>query len=162
MHHQLKVKERYFFAFTKYLSNVNACQPRRNRLYADGLFTDLSGFNNLYESFLQGVKDSKGFSSESTFAYQNLSPCLKLGKGNCLGTRKSPNGDVGDYTWQTYDEVHKRIKSFGFENFARNVYTNGITGIFSSGLSHLGAKKKDNIGLFSINRPEWVRSMLLV
>jgi long-chain acyl-CoA synthetase len=58
---------------------------------------------------------------------------VKLSENSpCLGTR---SGD--SYVWSTYKEVEKRMEKFG------------------SGLLELSPKSK-NIGLYSINRPEWL------
>jgi long-chain acyl-CoA synthetase len=59
----------------------------------------------------------------------------KYGKNPCLGMIKK--GD-SQYTFLTYEQVNVRVKNFG------------------SGLINLGFKPKDFIGIFSINRTEWV------
>jgi len=56
----------------------------------------------------------------------------------CLGTRKKVGEKVGEYEFQTYTQVGKRR-----DNLA-------------SGLLNLGHKTDEPIGLYSINRPEWV------
>lgn len=47
-------------------------------------------------------------------------------------------GRVGAYKWQTYSEVKQRIERFG------------------SGLSTLGLKRGDSVGIMSPNRAEWL------
>jgi long-subunit acyl-CoA synthetase (AMP-forming) len=49
------------------------------------------------------------------------------------------DGAAQPYVWQTYKQVYARIKNLGSALFNRG-YTSG-----------------ENVGLFSINRPEWVR-----
>lgn len=75
--------------------------------------------NTIYEIFQRGVKDN--------------------GDGHCLGHREYlDDGSRGDYVWETYNEVNKRV------------------GDFASGLVSLGLTKGDHLGIYSINRPEWV------
>ncbi|KAJ3335648.1 Long chain acyl-CoA synthetase 7 peroxisomal, partial [Kappamyces sp. JEL0680] len=55
-----------------------------------------------------------------------------------LGHRPMIDGVAGPYVWQTYKQVYARIKNLG------------------SALINRGYNPEENIGLFSINRPEWV------
>ncbi|KAJ3301314.1 Long chain acyl-CoA synthetase 7 peroxisomal [Kappamyces sp. JEL0829] len=67
--------------------------------------------------------------------------CARLyGDKPYLGHRKMVDGKPGGYVWLTYDQVLNRVKHLG------------------SGLVHLGCSPGDRIGLFSINRPEWLIS----
>lgn len=55
-----------------------------------------------------------------------------------LGTRSfNKDGSRGPYQWLTYAQVQKRVNDFG------------------QGLSNLGVKKPDTIGIMSNNRTEW-------
>lgn len=56
-----------------------------------------------------------------------------------LGHRPIVNGVPQGYEWQTYDKVKERVTAFG------------------AGLSHLGLAPTGKLGIFAINRPEWVR-----
>jgi len=56
----------------------------------------------------------------------------------CLGHRPMTNGVAGPYVWQTYKEVLQRILNLG------------------SALAGRGLKKGSIVGVFSINRPEWL------
>ncbi|RKP08894.1 hypothetical protein THASP1DRAFT_14984 [Thamnocephalis sphaerospora] len=58
--------------------------------------------------------------------------------GPFLGRRVVTNGVAGPYVWETYGQVLKRIEALG------------------SGLAKLGTNERDRVGLFSVNRPEWV------
>jgi hypothetical protein len=60
---------------------------------------------------------------------------ILIGHGNFLGRREVQDGP---YVWQSYIEVQERVANFG------------------SGLSKLGFKPKDILGLFLINTPEYV------
>ena len=62
----------------------------------------------------------------------------KYGNSPCLGTRKVVNGVAGDYEWMTYAEVGTRRRNLG------------------SGLSLLKQRKEEPVGIYSINRPEWI------
>ncbi|XP_060688463.1 long-chain-fatty-acid--CoA ligase 4 isoform X2 [Hemiscyllium ocellatum] len=76
----------------------------------------------------------------------------KFQKQNCLGTREllseenevQANGKIfkklilGEYKWLSYEEVNQRVNRFG------------------SGLSALGLKAKDMIGIFCETRAEWM------
>ncbi|KAJ3357622.1 Long chain acyl-CoA synthetase 7 peroxisomal [Allomyces javanicus] len=56
-----------------------------------------------------------------------------------LGQRvKDENGNLGPYVWTTWGEVYQRVK--------------GI----SAGLVKLGLLPQDPVGIFAINRPEWI------
>ncbi|KAH6560181.1 hypothetical protein BASA60_000380 [Batrachochytrium salamandrivorans] len=55
-----------------------------------------------------------------------------------LGRRVMTNGVAGPYVWESYNEVMQRIKGLG------------------AGLVKRGMGENVNVGLFSINRPEWV------
>lgn len=60
-------------------------------------------------------------------------------KGNCLGTRFNIDGTFnGSYSWETYESVDKKVSSF------------------ASGLVNLGLKKGEFLGIYSLNRPEYV------
>jgi Long-chain acyl-CoA synthetases (AMP-forming) len=62
------------------------------------------------------------------------------GKGNFLGYRKIVDNTPGPYEWYTYAEVVERIKNVG----------SGFR------LEKIGMKPEDPLGIYSINRPEWV------
>ncbi|KAK6911543.1 AMP-binding enzyme, C-terminal domain [Dillenia turbinata] len=55
-----------------------------------------------------------------------------------LGTRIRVDGTIGEYKWMTYGEVHTACSAIG------------------SGLMYHGLPKGSSIGLYFINRPEWV------
>ncbi|KAJ1555340.1 hypothetical protein HK096_003485 [Nowakowskiella sp. JEL0078] len=55
-----------------------------------------------------------------------------------LGKRSLADGVAGPYVWESYNEVLSHVKNFGYY------------------LHHLGLQRQQNIGLFSVNRPEWV------
>lgn len=61
-----------------------------------------------------------------------------VGGAHFLGHRPIVNGQPQAYKWQSYVDVSKRVTHFG------------------AGLAHLGLSPKQNFGIFSINRPEWV------
>ncbi|KAJ3106570.1 Long chain acyl-CoA synthetase 7 peroxisomal [Phlyctochytrium bullatum] len=67
-----------------------------------------------------------------------LSGVKKSGDKPFLGTRPITNGVAGPYVWQSYNEIYKRVKNLG------------------AGLVKRGLKPDSNVGLFSINRAEWV------
>ncbi|KAG0223214.1 hypothetical protein BGW41_005679, partial [Actinomortierella wolfii] len=78
-----------------------------------------------------------------TTLYENFLEGVHRSQGaDFLGHRPIVNGVPQPYSWQTYSKVQERVKHFG------------------SGLLHLGLKKNDNYGIFSINRPEWTMSEL--
>lgn len=55
-----------------------------------------------------------------------------------LGTRRIENGVAKEYIWETHREVKNHIENFG------------------KGLRKLGLTRQKAIGVFSINRREWV------
>ncbi|KAI8912730.1 hypothetical protein EDD86DRAFT_224169 [Gorgonomyces haynaldii] len=74
-----------------------------------------------------------------TNLHENLLNAVQIaGDRPFLGHRPVTNGQAGPYVWQTYSEVLKRVSNLG------------------AGLVAKGYKPDTNIGLFSINRPEWV------
>ena len=72
--------------------------------------------------------------------YETFQRSVKLyGSSECLGQRGvNSDGTIGPYSWLTYKQISERVNKL------------------SNGLVELGAKQKDRIGLYSINRPEWV------
>jgi len=64
---------------------------------------------------------------------------LFLEGGDFLGVRPIVLGAPQPYQWTTYARVQERAANFG------------------AGLIHIGVKTNTNFGIFSINRPEWVR-----
>ncbi|KAF9164364.1 Long chain acyl-CoA synthetase 7 peroxisomal [Actinomortierella ambigua] len=78
-----------------------------------------------------------------TTLYENFLEGVHRAKGaDFLGHRPVVDGVPQPYSWQTYPKVQERVKDFG------------------SGLIHLGLKKNDTYGIFSINRAEWTMSEL--
>lgn len=55
-----------------------------------------------------------------------------------MGHREIRDGVAGPYVWQSYIEVQERVANFG------------------SGLSKLGFKPKEILGIFLISTPEYV------
>lgn len=55
-----------------------------------------------------------------------------------MGTRRMENGVAKEYVWQSHKEVHQRIENFG------------------KGLLDLGLTRQKAIGIYAVNRPEWV------
>ena len=58
----------------------------------------------------------------------------------CLGRRPVVDGKAQPFVWETFEQVHKRILNAG------------------SALAFRGLTKGSKVGVFSINRPEWVIS----
>ncbi|CAI7778685.1 unnamed protein product [Closterium sp. NIES-53] len=56
----------------------------------------------------------------------------------CLGTRVRPDGSVGDYEWITYREAAELRTAVG------------------SGFIRLGLQRGEKVGLYCVNRAEWV------
>jgi len=82
-------------------------------------------------------------------------PVQKHPKNNCLGTRVYETDEKtneyimtadgpkrGAYVWESYEDVDTVVRQL------------------ASGLLDLGCKAEDNIGLFSINRAEWLMTAL--
>jgi len=67
----------------------------------------------------------------------------QYGGDNCLGTRKKEGEKVGDYQWETYSQIDQRRKNLG-------------AGI----LNLTGLKFDEPVGIYSINRAEWIISDL--
>lgn len=82
------------------------------------------------------------FSSRVATLYDAfLNACTRYGQHRFLGWRpKLDNGQFGSYQFITYEETLERVKSL------------------AAGLASLNVSPKTNIGLYSINRPEWVLS----
>lgn len=69
--------------------------------------------------------------------YENFQRSVeRCGNKPCMGWREND----GPYKWITYEQAWTRSKNFG------------------SGLTNLGVKPKDFVGIYSINRVEWVVS----
>lgn len=61
-----------------------------------------------------------------------------------MGTRRIEDGVAKEYVWQSHPEVYKRINNYG------------------KGLIKLGLKRQQALGVYSVNRPEWVKCLLFV
>ncbi|KAJ3124260.1 Long chain acyl-CoA synthetase 7 peroxisomal [Nowakowskiella sp. JEL0407] len=82
----------------------------------------------------------KGMPGASTLHEHIVQCAAKYGDHPFLGKRIITDGVVGPYVFETYSEVFERMKNI------------------SSFLVKYGIKPRQNVGLFSINRPEWVVS----
>lgn len=70
-------------------------------------------------------------------AFENA--CREYSELDFLGLRiKDERGVAGPYQFMKYKDVYERVCNI------------------AAGLAALGVQDKDNIGLYSINRPEWV------
>ncbi|KAJ3414191.1 Long chain acyl-CoA synthetase 7 peroxisomal [Chytridiales sp. JEL 0842] len=71
--------------------------------------------------------------------FENFMSGVKAsGNSPFMGTRTMVDGVAGPYVWQTYNEIYLRVKNLG------------------SGMVKRGLKPDSMVGLFSINRAEWV------
>ena len=61
-----------------------------------------------------------------------------------MGVREKTNGVAGEYVWRSHSEVRKSVESYG------------------RGLVSLGLERQKAIGVYSINRPEWVNNQFLL
>lgn len=57
-----------------------------------------------------------------------------------MGTRRIENGVAKEYVWQSHPEVRQRIENYG------------------KGLIKLGLSRQKALGVYAVNRPEWVSS----
>ena len=55
-----------------------------------------------------------------------------------MGTRRIENGVAKEYVWQSHGEIRERIENYG------------------KGLIQLGLGRQKAVGVYSVNRPEWV------
>lgn len=58
-----------------------------------------------------------------------------------MGTRRIENGVAKEYVWQNYPQVHQRIENYG------------------KGLLKLGLSYQKSVGIYAVNRPEWVKAV---
>jgi hypothetical protein len=81
------------------------------------------------------------FSSDVSTLYDSFTrACFKYGPYQYLGYReKDENGVAGPYQWLTYAQVKERV-----DNFASGL------------VNKLNLPEKTNVGIYSINRVEWV------
>lgn len=72
--------------------------------------------------------------------YDNFARGVRLSRDfPCLGTRKVlPDGSRGEYEWLTYGEVDSRATDAG------------------SGLVHRGLRPSSFVGIYALNRAEWI------
>ncbi|KAJ3114169.1 Long-chain-fatty-acid--CoA ligase 6 [Physocladia obscura] len=89
---------------------------------AQPLETSASQLESLHQNFLRGTN----IAGDQPF----------------LGTRPITNKIPGPYIWQTYNEIHKRVKNFGI-------------GLLAT-IPALSSTVQSAIGIFSINRAEWI------
>jgi long-subunit acyl-CoA synthetase (AMP-forming) len=55
-----------------------------------------------------------------------------------LGVRRVENGEPKEYVWESHNTVRRRV-----ENYAK-------------GLKKLGLGRQEALGVYGVNRPEWV------
>lgn len=55
-----------------------------------------------------------------------------------MGTRRKEGGVYKEYEWETHRQIKNRIENFG------------------KGLTALGLQRQSSLGVYSINRCEWV------
>src|SRR5215469_3084467 len=86
---------------------------------------------------LEGRAFPNGYNTSSTTfyelaleAFQKFSTCNFLGHRSIISGESSNDIKYGPYVWETYEDVHKRMKHF------------------AAGLAHLGLKDKCNVGLY--------------
>ncbi|ORZ36869.1 hypothetical protein BCR44DRAFT_49634 [Catenaria anguillulae PL171] len=71
--------------------------------------------------------------------HENFLTGVKIsGDAPYLGRRKMTGGVAGEFEWESYNQVYTRVKNLG------------------SGLVGFGLGVQDPLGLFSVNRSEWV------
>ncbi|KNC98236.1 uncharacterized protein SPPG_06636 [Spizellomyces punctatus DAOM BR117] len=100
---------------------------------------EVAGEGKPRRHFLHADKPFVGCPPEASNLHENLLRGVKLsGDSPYLGSRPVTNGVPGPYVWQTYNEVLKRVKNLG------------------SGFAHRDLGVDSAVGLFSINRPEWI------
>eukprot|EP01091_Cochliopodium_minus_P000050 TRINITY_DN1006_c0_g1_i1.p1 TRINITY_DN1006_c0_g1~~TRINITY_DN1006_c0_g1_i1.p1 ORF type:complete len:545 (-),score=175.28 TRINITY_DN1006_c0_g1_i1:460-2094(-) len=104
------------------------------------------GWSEVRRSTKTGDKElMETFDKDVQTLYQNFRYGSKRFPNNrCLGYRevKGEKGEVGDFVWQSYLHVEKRISEFG-------------SGLLScSEITKL--EKGSHVGIYSKNRPEWV------
>ncbi|KAI8815021.1 hypothetical protein BJ742DRAFT_782017 [Cladochytrium replicatum] len=74
-----------------------------------------------------------------TTLYENFKRTVDAsGSNQFLGRRPVVDGLAGDYVWETYGEVYQRVKNL------------------ASYLKIIGLCEQAHVGLFSVNRPEWI------
>ncbi|RKP27272.1 hypothetical protein SYNPS1DRAFT_12943 [Syncephalis pseudoplumigaleata] len=100
---------------------------------------DIPGEGKPRRHAILGDRDLIGPPEGIHSAYENFLQGARLSNdGPYLGRRTIINGVAGPFVWETYGQVLKRVEAI------------------ASCLSRLGATRQECIGLFSINRPEWI------
>ncbi|KAJ3167148.1 Long chain acyl-CoA synthetase 7 peroxisomal [Geranomyces variabilis] len=100
---------------------------------------DVPGETKPRRHYLEGDQPLQGCPAEAQSGYEVFLRGVKMsGDQPYLGHRPMNAGVAGPYVWETYNQVHARIKNLG------------------SGFTKRGLVANDAVGLFSVNRPEWV------
>jgi long-chain acyl-CoA synthetase len=104
--------------------------------------SEKNGFSAIYRNLEMPDSLLSQYDPEVKTLYDNFRFGVNLvPKENCLGMRKfEAEGGTGEYYWQNYETIWKRIHKFG------------------SGLIQIGCKQFEHIGIFSRNLSEWVIS----
>ncbi|KAI3632074.1 hypothetical protein MIR68_009910 [Amoeboaphelidium protococcarum] len=131
--------------------------PQSHGPYAKPVTVPKEGESAVYRNAncLDGVFMPK----DVTTLYENFQRGLKISpKANCLGKRKiSSDGKAGPYEWQSFTQVDERVTAFGSGLLQLQQQ---IPSIAQSAASHqLPVHKLDtqwHVGIYSINRPEWL------
>ena len=76
---------------------------------------------------------------KKAFAWTHCSPIFFFSAKPFMGTRRIENGVAKEYVWQNHVEVRQRIENYG------------------KGLNKLGLTRQKALGIYAVNKPEWVR-----
>jgi len=93
----------------------------------------------------RSVFATEGLVAADFFGCKTLYECFKRGVENngdkpCFGRRLIQDGKAGAYVWETFNQIQSRVMALGSFFVKRELPRGG------------------NVGIFSVNRPEWVIS----
>ncbi|EFA84511.1 fatty acyl-CoA synthetase [Heterostelium album PN500] len=116
-------------------------RARRNKKFPDLISQPDENTKTLYDVYQLKIGRIRILTSIKQHSSSTLYRKNKNSDKQFLGIRAvNPDKTRGPYGWITYKEASNRAVNIG------------------AGLVHLGIQKGDRIGIFSINRPEWILS----
>ena len=99
----------------------------------------------LYDNFLSAVQK---YGTHDILGYH-----ATLGDLPFLGVRRMENGEAKEYVYESYKEVSVKVSGLAYSSQSGFC---SLTVFFRAGLSSFGLESTAKIGIFAINRPEWV------
>lgn len=124
------------FDYVTQLRADNVSQSKERKVSGETKGETIPRVDNRVENDTLRVRPAEGITSLWHLVQSSVK---KYPKNNMLGSRvRNEDGSFGDYVFESYETIDQQSRQVG------------------AGLVSIGNKAGDNIGIFSLNRAEWV------